>query len=63
MTKLITLRIFTNGGIITPEELRKITQVARLAGCSHLMPGSRQELYLQVEEKHLIHCRKRVKEK
>jgi rubredoxin len=62
MTKLSTLRIFTLGGIITPEELRKITQVARLAGCSHLMPGSRQEWYLQVEEKHLLRAEKELKE-
>jgi rubredoxin len=49
MTNIQALRLFTNGGIITPEELRKITEVARLCSCSALMPGSRQEIYLQVE--------------
>lgn len=54
MTSLITLRIFTNGGIVTPEELRKITQIASLCGCEAIMPGSRQELYLKVEKSLLI---------
>lgn len=48
-----TLRIFTNGGIVSPEELKKIIQVARQAGCAYIIPGFRQEMYLQVEKNRL----------
>src|SRR5688500_9469249 len=54
MTDILTLRIFTNGGIVTPEELRKIIQIARMCECEAIMPGSRQELYLKVEKSLLI---------
>jgi rubredoxin len=50
MKNYMNLRLFTNGGIISPEELRKIIQVARVSGCESIFPGSRQELYLQVEQ-------------
>jgi rubredoxin len=50
MKNCINIRLFTNGGIISPEELRKIIQVARLSGCESIFPGSRQELYLQVPQ-------------
>ncbi|QHT66934.1 rubredoxin domain-containing protein [Rhodocytophaga rosea] len=53
MKNYINLRLFTNGGIISPEELRKIIQVASVSGCKSIFPGSRQELYLQVPQNYL----------
>ena len=50
MSTTITLRLFTSGGILTPEELRNIIKVASMVGCEAVMPGSRQELYLEVEK-------------
>jgi rubredoxin len=48
-----TLRIFTNGGIVSPEELRKIIQVAQAGACSTVLSGCRQELYLQIGKEYL----------
>ncbi|MDO1446747.1 rubredoxin [Rhodocytophaga aerolata] len=53
MASNITLRLFTNGGIITPEEVRKVIEIARMCGCDSIIPGSRQEVYLQLEKVYL----------
>lgn len=50
MNNPLTFRLFANGGIISPEELRKITGIARKSGVNVIAAGFRQELYVQVEE-------------
>jgi rubredoxin len=60
MVNIQTLRIFTNGGIVSPEELRKIIQVARMAACEYIIPGFRQELYVQVDKKYLARVEKEL---
>lgn len=61
MTNL-TFRIFTNGGIVSPDDLRKLTQIAKTCGCEYITPGSRQELYLQAEEEFLQAAKKALTE-
>jgi hypothetical protein len=60
MIKLITLRIFTNGGIVSLDDLQQLTHIARMCSCEYIIPGFRQELYLQIEEQYLARAKEKL---
>lgn len=53
MSNLIPVTIFTNGGIVSPGDLRKISMSAHQAGADYLYVGNRQELRFYVHDSKL----------
>ncbi|MES2731529.1 MAG: rubredoxin [Bacteroidota bacterium] len=44
-----TVRIFTDGGVVSPGDLQQLARIARESGCQAIGLGSRLELFLSVE--------------
>lgn len=50
MSKVISVEVYTNGGIVSPGELRKIAMLAQQFGAGYLQLGNRQQICFSIQE-------------
>ncbi len=50
MSNVISVEVYTNGGIVSPGELRKIAMLAQQFGAGYLQLGNRQQIRFSIQE-------------